>query len=154
MRGASEVVFDDDSMTGPKQQVVESLIRSCAQYCRNDSNVTKCTLALGVGMMPSVPCKQDTMNSSHQRALTTWSLCTHLHLNRMCEKWKRLFVYILKAMARTLTAEVVEEAETRRARSITCTLQCADGASKFAITVKKIEPCQQAVFDRLAKCLL
>ena len=49
MRGAREVIFDDVCITGPKLQVFEPLVRTCAQYCREDSNVTKMYIGIGSG---------------------------------------------------------------------------------------------------------
>ena len=49
MRGAGEVEWDDNCLTGPKSQVIEPLIRSCSQYCREDSNVKKMYIGIGSG---------------------------------------------------------------------------------------------------------
>lgn len=41
--------LEDCCMTGPKHQVLESLVRTCAQYCREDRNVTKMYIGIGSG---------------------------------------------------------------------------------------------------------
>eukprot|EP00735_Rhodelphis_limneticus_P003542 TRINITY_DN15026_c0_g1::TRINITY_DN15026_c0_g1_i1::g.25785::m.25785 TRINITY_DN15026_c0_g1::TRINITY_DN15026_c0_g1_i1::g.25785 ORF type:complete len:131 (-),score=14.98,DUF603/PF04645.7/0.13 TRINITY_DN15026_c0_g1_i1:242-634(-) len=49
MRGASDPQFSVNAITGHPSQVIESLTRSVAQYCRDDSNVTKMYIGIGSG---------------------------------------------------------------------------------------------------------
>eukprot|EP00600_Ochromonadales_sp_CCMP1393_P004712 CAMPEP_0174960350 /NCGR_PEP_ID=MMETSP0004_2-20121128/3658_1 /TAXON_ID=420556 /ORGANISM="Ochromonas sp., Strain CCMP1393" /LENGTH=128 /DNA_ID=CAMNT_0016208719 /DNA_START=78 /DNA_END=464 /DNA_ORIENTATION=+ len=49
MRGANQVLFQNSCITGGKLQVMESLIRTCAQICRDDRNVTKMYIGIGSG---------------------------------------------------------------------------------------------------------
>jgi len=49
MNGAQEIRFDDECMTGPKNQVIESLTRTVAAFCRADRNVTKMYIGIGSG---------------------------------------------------------------------------------------------------------
>ena len=49
MRGAREVDFRDDSMTGGRYQVLESLARSVSAICRADSNVRRFYMGIASG---------------------------------------------------------------------------------------------------------
>ncbi len=52
MRGASSVTYEDQSVTGSKLQILESLKRTCAAYCREGSNVKKMYIGIGSGSSP------------------------------------------------------------------------------------------------------
>ncbi len=49
MRGASEVHYRDECITGGSRQSVEALTRSVAQYCRSDSNVKAMYIGIASG---------------------------------------------------------------------------------------------------------
>ena len=49
MRGASDVKYEDECMTGGRHEVLEALKRSVAAYCRSDSNVKKMYIGIASG---------------------------------------------------------------------------------------------------------
>jgi hypothetical protein len=49
MRGASEIFFRDECMTGGSQQCLEPLTRMVAQYCRSNSNVVAMYIGIASG---------------------------------------------------------------------------------------------------------
>lgn len=52
MRGARDIQFYDESITGGSRQCLETLRRSVAQYCRSDSNVKAMYIGIASGPDP------------------------------------------------------------------------------------------------------